>query len=116
MDLSSIPESMDEMIAAQIDALPPDLQLLLKMCAVFGRVVDCRCIRKVWGIYGARKQRKRRKSMSALVSADKTRRAKRADERSAAAAQHQAAGQHHQPHRQPLRLRTLLPSHPRHPH
>ena len=31
LDLSSIPESLDEMIAAQIDALPPDLQLLLKM-------------------------------------------------------------------------------------
>ena len=75
IDLSSIPESMDEMIAAQIDALPPDLQLLLKMCAVFGRVVDCRCIRKVWGIYGARKQRKRRKSLAAVLASDKARRA-----------------------------------------
>ena len=75
IDLSSIPESMDEMIAAQIDALPPDLQLLLKMCAVFGRVVDCRCIRKVWGIYGARKQRKRRKSLAAVLATDKARRA-----------------------------------------
>ena len=75
IDLSSIPESMDEMIAAQIDALPPDLQLLLKMCAVFGRVVDCRCIRKVWGIYGARKQRKRRKSLAAMMATDKARRA-----------------------------------------
>ena len=71
--LSSIPESMDEMIAAQIDALPPDLQLLLKMCSVFGRVVDSRCIRKVWLIYGARKQRKRRKSVAPAVERERER-------------------------------------------
>ena len=71
--LSSIPESMDEMIAAQIDALPPDLQLLLKMCSVFGRVVDSRCIRKVWLIYGARKQRKRRKSVAPAMERERER-------------------------------------------
>ena len=73
MALSSIPESMDEMIAAQIDALAPDLQLLLKMCSVFGRVVDSRCIRKVWLIYGARKQRKRRKSIAPAVVVERER-------------------------------------------
>jgi hypothetical protein len=48
LTLSALPASIDEMIAARVDGLKPELQQLLRMCAVFGRTVDLRCIRQLW--------------------------------------------------------------------
>ena len=53
---SSLPASMDEMLAARFDACSPCLQLMLRMAAVFGRSIDRRCMRQLWQQFGCHKQ------------------------------------------------------------
>ena len=52
--LSSLPSSMDEMLASRFDACSPDSQLLLRMAAVFGRSIDLRCMTRLWEHYSGR--------------------------------------------------------------
>ena len=53
--LSSLPASMDEMLASRFDACSPGQQMMLRMAAVFGRSVDTRCMRQLWQQYGCHK-------------------------------------------------------------
>ena len=48
VSLSSLPSSMDEMLASRFDTLSPDQQQLLRIAAVFGRSVEMRCVRRLW--------------------------------------------------------------------
>ena len=55
VDVFSLPVSMDEMLASRFDGLSPDLQLFLRMAAVFGREVDLDCIATLWKDLGRRR-------------------------------------------------------------
>ena len=61
---SSLPASMDEMLASRFDACSPDLQLMLRMAAVFGRSIDRRCIRQLWQQYGRHEKMRGRSPQS----------------------------------------------------